>query len=132
VKAAALYFLTAIVTGLYAFCVGIVKLWGATPNLLPHLSFLGSVLLLVAAVASAFSARPAAKIALAGSAAISCLYVPLMVATAFQPSAFWPEPKSLAPFKEFVAIAGILGGPILLAATIVCAVSILWRSSEVR
>jgi hypothetical protein len=128
-RVALVYFTFAIVTGLYSFYVAMEGIWGAPPNPLAYLCFLGSVLLFVAAIVAPFSHRRAAKLALAGCIAAACLFLPLFVVSILMPFTTMQTLRDFAHWRDLVPLVGMLGGPILLAAAAACAVSTIRRSS---
>ena len=119
-KAGVLYFLTALVTGLYNFYRLMEIVNGAPVPLLPCVGLLGSVMLLAAAVLAPFRARSAGKLGLAGSILSWVFYAPLLVAAALTPYTFWISIQSNFSFREYIPLLGILLGPALL---IVCTIT---------
>jgi hypothetical protein len=124
-KAASLYILTAVVTGLYSFYVLMSVVWGAPVNLLSCSALLGSTILTVAAILMIFRSRIAARIGLGGCALLWVFYAPLIVVRCLMPFTTWIELRSLVSFREYVPLAGILVGPFLL---VVCTLQ-CWRRS---
>ncbi len=111
-----LYALTALVTGLHNF-YGLMDIVNGAPiNLLNCISLLGSVLLLGAAFLLFFRSGFAAKIGLAGSVLSWVYYGPLIVASLVAPFSMRLEIKSFVTFHEYVPLAGMVFGPVLLIA----------------
>jgi len=119
-KAASLYVLTAVVTGLYSFHDLMSGVWGAPVNLLSCSALLGSAILTAAAILVIFRPRTAARIGLGGSVLVWVFYAPLIVVRCLMPFTTCTELRSLMSFREYVPLAGILAGPFLL---VVCTVS---------
>jgi hypothetical protein len=88
--------------------------------LLACLSLGGCAALLVATYRD-FSEREAAKIAPVGALLIACFYIPTVVIAVGEPYSTRLEIRSLLSGKDFVPVVGLILGPFLLAATIVCA-----------
>jgi hypothetical protein len=77
--AVALYVLTAVVTGLHVFYLMMWAIWGAPTSPLQYVSLIGSVVLLLSAVAAFFNRRLAAAIAIVGSVMVWSFYAPALV-----------------------------------------------------
>jgi hypothetical protein len=103
-------------------------IWGAPRNPFHYVSFFGSILLLVAALAAPFSARVSAKIALGGLAAAWCFYAPAIIVSSLAPFAMWQEIKIDASSRDWVPLVGILFGPLLLLVATLYAISVLKHS----
>ena len=127
-KAAAMYLLTAVVTGAHASWMASEMIWGAPPNPLHFISFGGSILLLVAALRFRASPRTRAKIGLGGCVAAWCLYAPLSVLCAFMPYTMGEEVRLFLSLREYVPLVGLFGGSILLVATTVYTILLLMGS----
>lgn len=128
-RSAIVYFVFSVVAGLYAFYRASETIWGSRPNPLAYLCFFGSVLLLVAAIVAPFSQRAAAKLAIVGCIATACFFLPLFVVSILMPFTTMQTLQHFAHFRDYVPLMGMLGGPILLAASTACAVSAIRRSS---
>ena len=129
-KAAALFLLTAIVTGAHAFWLTSEMMWGAPPNPLHFAALGGSILLFVAAMRAPTSPRAATKTGLAGCIAAWCLYAPLIVLDVFMPFTMGQEVRILASFRDYVPLVGLFGGPILLVASTAYTIFFLTRSQK--
>ena len=109
-----LYVLTAVVTGLHNLYGLMNFVNGAPVNPLNWIAFLGSMVLLVAAVLTRFRPRLAATTGLVGTVLLSVFYLPLIVVSFSMPFSAWQEIRSFISFREYVSFAGMLFGPILL------------------
>jgi hypothetical protein len=119
-KAATLYVLTAVVTGLHNFYRLMDTVNGAPINLLNCVALLGSVTLLAAAFLAPFKPRVAAGVGMTGSLLSWVFYAPLLVVSFFMPFTAGLDVQSSFHFREYIPLAGTLLGPILL---IVCSVN---------
>lgn len=129
-KAMALYLVTSIVTGVHILYLASAILWGAPLNPLHCVCFLGSVLLLFASVRAPFVPRTGAKIALAGSIAAWCFYVPVIVVSSLMPFAAWRDIRISASSGIYAPVVGFFGGPILLVATTIYTIFVLKRPRQ--
>src|SRR5579864_3177481 len=85
-KAAFLYLITAIVTGIYVFYLASWSIWGAPRNPLHYVSFFGSLALVSAGFIAPFRPRAAAIVALAGSCIAWCFFAPAIIYSLLTPS----------------------------------------------
>jgi len=117
---AALYALTALVTGLYNVyrIMGVVN--GAPLPLLNCIALLGSAMLLVAAGVVVFRSSLGAKLGLVGAILLWVYYLPMIVVSFFMPFSAWQEIHTSISFRDYIPVVGMLLGPILL---IVCTVA---------
>jgi hypothetical protein len=125
-----LYVLTALVTRLHNFYGLMSMVNGAPINLLNCISLLGSATLLGAAFLLPFRPSFAAKVGLAGSILSWVFYGPLIVAGLVAPSSTWLEIKTFITFHDYVALIGMLFGPLLLIAWTVHSTLFFKRSGE--
>jgi len=114
---AALYILTALVTGLhnYYWLMEIVN--GAPLNLLNLTALIGAVTLAGAALAAPFRPLAAAKAGLVGSLLLWVYYAPSIAASIFMPFSTWQNIRFFISFHDYVPVVGAIFGPILLIAT---------------
>jgi hypothetical protein len=115
-KAASLYVLTALVTGLHNFYWLMSVVNGAPINPLNCIALLGSATLLGAAILLPFRPRVAAKAGLAGSLLLWVFYAPLIAVSFIQPFSTWLQVRTFISFRDYVPLVGLIVGPILLIA----------------
>jgi hypothetical protein len=115
--AAALYILTALITGLHNFYWLMDMVNGAPLPLLNLIALLGAATLVGAAVTVPFRQRVAAKIGLAGSLLLWLYYAPLIAVSIFTPLSTWHSIRFFVSYHDYVPVVGILVGPILLIAS---------------
>lgn len=130
-KAATLYVLTAVVTGLHNFYRLMDMVNGAPINLLNCVALLGSVTLLGAAFFAPFEPRVAAGIGIAGSLLSWVFYAPLLVVSFLMPLSAWQDVQLSFHFREYTPLAGMFLGPILLIACTVNSILVFRRSRVV-
>ena len=90
-KAAIVYVLTALVTGLHNWYVLMSVVNGAPINPLSCSALLGSATLLTATVLLPFQPRTAAKVGLSGSVLLRVFYAPLIFVSFLMPSDALPS-----------------------------------------
>ncbi|HXQ24917.1 MAG TPA: hypothetical protein VN822_00775 [Candidatus Acidoferrales bacterium] len=129
-KAAALYLVTAVVTGVYVFYLAMETIWGAPRFALHYVSFSGSCLLVVASMAAPFRWRAGAIVALTGSAAVWCFFAPAIIYWTIMPFTFWAGMKDSFLFHDYVPALGPLVSPILLTASTTYAIYLLKYSQR--
>ena len=118
-KWAAVYVLTALVTGLHNF-YGLMDLVNGAPiNILNCISLLGAATLLAAAVLILVRPHSGAKVGLLGSTLSWVFYAPLTVVGLVMPFSTWHQIQFDASFHEYIPLVGRLVGPIL---SILCTV----------
>ena len=117
---AILFALTALVTGLHNVYLLMDFVNGAPINILNCAALIGSVTLLVAAVLAPARPRVAAKTGLAGSLLLWVFYSTMIVIWFSMPFSARQETRTLISFREYVPLAGMLLGPILL---VICTVT---------
>jgi hypothetical protein len=129
-KAAVLYLLAAATTAVHVSYLASQAILGAAGNPLHDVSFAGSVGLAFAALMAPFRARRAAIIALGGSLACWCFYIPaLVISFLVQRPLSSPEVRFLFANREYVALLGPFVCPLLLLGTMVYAIRLMKRSA---
>ena len=119
---AILFALTALVTGFHNIYRVMYVVNGAPIPLLNCIALLGSVVLLVAAASVPFRPRAGAKTGLVGSILSWIFYLPMTVVYFFTPVSAWQEVRFLVSFRDYVPVAGMILGPILLVACTVAGI----------
>jgi hypothetical protein len=128
-KWAAVYVITALITGLHNFYGLMNMVNGAPISILNCISLLGSATLLVAAILIASRSHAAAKIGLFGSILSWVFYGPLIFISFIMPFSTWGEIRFEASVHEYVPLAGRFLGPVLV---ILCTVHsiVLWKRNR--
>jgi hypothetical protein len=111
-RLAALYLVTAIMTAVHVLYLLLGGLYGAPTTATQYVSLVGSVILFVAGAIAFFSSRVAAIIALIGSLAMWCFYVPALVHSFF---GFWDNLRLAFSLRQYVPAVGAIACPLLLA-----------------
>jgi hypothetical protein len=115
-----LYAVTALVTGAYSFYSLMNVVNGAPIGVSNFVALLGSAVLVVAATLVPYRRRVAMKIGLVGSALLWVFYLPAIVVWCSMPFSTSQEIRTNLSFHEYVPLAGMLLGPVLLT---VCSVT---------
>jgi hypothetical protein len=127
-KWAAVYVLTALITGLHNFYRLMNMVNGAPISLLNCISLLGSATLLIAAVLMPLRSHSAAKVGLFGSILSWVFYAPLIVLSFIMPFSTWQEIQLDASFRDYVPLLGRFLGTVLLILCTVYSIILLKRN----
>jgi hypothetical protein len=120
-KEATLYVLTALVTGLHNLYELMNVVNGAPVDPLNCSALVGSATLLAAAVLVRFQPRTAARVGLGGSLLSWVFYAPLIFVSCLMPHTTWTELREFVLFREYIPLAGMVIGAVLL---VVCTVNL--------
>jgi hypothetical protein len=126
-RVVALYVVAALVTGLHTFYSLMGVAIGYPINPLNCVGTVGAITLLGAGVLVALRPRASAKMALAGSVLLWAFYGPLITVMLLMPFSTWFQIHDFISSREYVPLAGILLGPILLTACTVNSALFLFR-----
>jgi hypothetical protein len=127
-KWAAIYALTALITGLHNFYWLMAMVYGAPINILNCISLLGSAALLGAAILMALRPHSAGWVGLLGSIFSWVFYASLILVSFVMPFRTWHEIQLDVSFHEYIPLVGRFLGPVLLILCTVYSAMLLKRN----